>query len=284
MENLKFDTDWHMHTKEFSSCAKISLPEIVELKKKTGLRTIAVTEHSSHFYLPWDTTFPTYLDKPDVFAQLKEEGNRKMAGYISIMKSHRESGILTGLELDYIIGDGLFFDEIFRSSMDVIIGSVHWLRCMLPFFEKCRGDSSKACPLEEDEFLAAMKQIIESGIDIVGHPTHLFQWARRPVPVEVTNKIMDMAFANGTAVEINTAYRNPNEYFVRKWLERGGKIAVSTDTHHTHRFGDFSYAAEILSICGVTMKNLKNILFQPKKRNMKNTSTGSYHACKSSYR
>ncbi|MCD6318413.1 PHP domain-containing protein [Candidatus Aerophobetes bacterium] len=51
MENF-FNSDCHLHT-NYSYCGspEMTVERIANLMKKKGIRCIAITDHSSHFYL-----------------------------------------------------------------------------------------------------------------------------------------------------------------------------------------------------------------------------------------
>ncbi|MDD2706772.1 MAG: PHP domain-containing protein [Verrucomicrobiae bacterium] len=259
-----FDFDCHTHTKEYSLCGEMTLGELLAQKKTRGPRLVAVTDHSSHFYYPAET-LNQWLDKPGVFESRREKGNQKLEEYLDRLAAVRDQGILTGLELDYIIGDGLFFDEKYRRRFDVLIGSVHWLPCMLPFFEKHGGDHSRHCPFDLGEFIHWTGRMLESGIDVLGHPTNLYKWAGLEPDTRTIHWMIDAAKANHVAVEINCAHKDPGEYFIQKWLEKGGKIVCSSDAHSPAQYGEYSHAGKILRGCGVSQANLKEVLFVPRK-------------------
>src|SRR5207245_8165655 len=77
--------------------------------------------------------------------------------------------------------------------------------------------------------------ILETGIDIVGHPTMSPLAALgdpdAAYPLEWQEQLIALCVEHGVALEINEAYGLPHRAFLERAHARGARFAVGSDTH-----------------------------------------------------
>jgi len=77
--------------------------------------------------------------------------------------------------------------------------------------------------------------ILETGIDIVGHPTMSPLAAlgdpEDAYPVEWQERLIALCIEHGVAIEINEAYRVPHRAFLERAHARGARFSVGSDSH-----------------------------------------------------
>ena len=181
------------------------------------------------------------------------KAERAIREHFSSIRSYARNGIMLGLEADCDFEGNPIVPPGIREELDILIGSVHWLPCIV------EGDRDPRRCVRE--FLDITLKLLEKGIDVLAHPTRVFTWNGMEVPREVVDPLIDAAVANRVALELNSHSKDPDRYFVRRCLEKGATIAIGTDSHSPEEFGDFSYHSRMLAECGVTEEDLEAILW-----------------------
>jgi len=234
-------TDYHVHT-DWSYCCKAEgnykLEDLIRLMPERNVENFVVTDHSSHFYFEEQDAWQfRYIEDPRLFQLVKKEGNQRVKAYIKNIRSFRNKGVRVGMEVDIALDGTWILDKSYRDELEVIIGAVHWLPCL-----KKGGDLERL----KKEFLAQTLLILETGIDILAHPTRIFRQQGFSVPEEIIDPIIEKAISYGVALELNGHSRDPDEIFIKRCLEKGAKIVWGTDCHRLEEFGNFDFHRTIL--------------------------------------
>ena len=161
-------------------------------------------------------------------------------------------GLRVGLEYD--LGNAPPLARSTHDALDYVIGSVHQVtldgkrvgydlagahikgRTKPPYSEAARfGDPALQRRVLETHLALVREGILETGIDIVGHPTMSPLAAlgdpESGYPVEWQERLIELCVAGGVALEINEAYRVPHREFLVRAHARGVRFAVGSDTH-----------------------------------------------------
>ncbi len=202
--------DLHMHTR--ASDGAHSIEEMALVAKRVGRKYVAITDHSKA------VTVARGLDEKRMLKHMKEidRVNEKMEG-IEVLK---------GVEVDILKGGSLDMEKEILEKMDVVVGSVH-----------------SHFGMEEKEMTRRMIRAIETGlVDIVGHPTGRLLGERSAYAVDM-ERLMDMAKANGVALELNACPNrlDLNDVYCKMARDKGVWIVISTDSHNTAQLENLIY-------------------------------------------
>ena len=233
-----FDAHFHSDT---SYCTEggMSLDFIAETVKKKQLDGIAVTDHSFAIYFPEDIAWSwEYMSDSSVFDKFRERGDKNMDAYLTALENLEKEKIVPGIETE-TMHDGRFtFSPEFRSRIKLLIGSIHYL----PKTINASADTIM------DEWLKNTYQLLDSDIDILGHP---FRWIAQKMPGSVSEQLIDdivkTAKTNNIALEINSHFKiDTDRLMMKKIMKYNAKVVFSTDSHRRSQAGDFSYHLNLL--------------------------------------
>jgi histidinol phosphatase-like PHP family hydrolase len=161
-------------------------------------------------------------------------------------------GLRVGIEYDLGVAPPL--PRSTHDALDYVIGSVHQLtmdgarlgydfagaflkgRTAPPYAEAARfGDPELQRRVLEIHLALVREGILETGIDIVGHPTMSPLAAlgdpEAAYPVEWQERFIELCVGHGVAIEINEAYQVPHRAFLERAHARGARFAVGSDSH-----------------------------------------------------
>ena len=194
--------DVHMHTVETDG--KNTIEEMAEAAKKYGYKYIAITDHSKNL------AFANGLDDPRALAHIQRirEASDRMDGI----------KIFAGIEVD-ILGEGdLDLSNEVLAQMDLVIASVH------SQFNQESGQMT-------DRLLKAIEN---PNTSILGHPTGRQLLRRDAYPFDM-DAILKSAAKHKVAMELNSYpdRLDLNDVHLRQAKQRGVKIVINTDSHHT---------------------------------------------------
>ena len=256
---MPYTFDYHVHTgRSFCGENDVTVEALVALMAGRGLDRFSVTDHSSHFY--FDNTVsawnPDIVLDPAQIAKHEEKAYRAIQDHLAMIRSFAEKGVLTGLEIDITFRGDLVIPYGIMDNLDIVIGAAHWLPGL---------SIENTPPLKQlvRDFLDLNSLLMEQDIDVLAHPTRVFKKNGLHVPSEVVDPLIDIAIANNVALEINSHSEDPDEFFVKRCLEKGATLALGTDSHSLKEFGDFSYHRAMLTKCGVREDDKKSFLFEP---------------------
>jgi len=161
-------------------------------------------------------------------------------------------GLRVGIEYDLGVAPPLL--RTTRDALDYVIGSVHGIgsgrdrieynpagqflktRGKTPFRERSRFEDPALQRLILERHLALVREgILETGIDIVGHPTFTPLAALGDPEAgyagEWQERFIALCVENGVAIELNEAYGVPHREFLVRAQQRGARFSVGSDTH-----------------------------------------------------
>jgi histidinol phosphatase-like PHP family hydrolase len=246
---MKFD-DFHAHT-SLSYCAEdpISPRHYVEAIERGGsLRRVAITNHGFALYFPEDLAWSwRYMTQPSLFDEHLEWGNRRFIPHLEEVEARRDRGLLTGIEVEMMEDGRLTVDPRLRDRLDVVVGSIHWLR----------KEGEPAARIA-DEWMAHTRALVRTGIDILGHPLrYLSNWVK-PLPDGMVEFVVDQAAEAGVAVEINSHYVVEADLDLLLEADRREvPVVFSTDSHRFSEIGRFDYHEGLIARSGLAPEDLR---------------------------
>jgi len=211
-------TDLHLHTTYTDG--RMTVAEVLELAKASGLREIGFTDHARRT----STYVPAYLD------EIGREAVRICP----------EMRVFRGLEVKITTLAGeIDLAEETAASLDYVVGSLHRLPAKPDeevFVSWNLVEPSRAVDVEVEATLA----MIERGrAQVVGHLGRVFlEHYTVPFPDSAIRAIVEAAKQHSVAIELNGRF--PAEHFervLRHCLESNCLVAVSSDAHKAEDVG-----------------------------------------------
>lgn len=194
--------DLHAHSKW--SDGKSSIEEMALKAKDLGYEYIAITDHSPSSRIAGGLSIERLYEKKKEI----EAARKKLKGIKILMGS--EVDIKSDGSLDYP-------DEVLR-DLDIVVISVH------SGFKMDR----------ETMTTRIVKALQNPFVHVLGHPTGRLIGERDPYEVDI-DRVIRTAKEFGKAIEVNSFYSrlDLNDINVRKAVDMGVRIVISTDSHHT---------------------------------------------------
>lgn len=179
-----------------------SLEEMARAAKALGLSWFTVTEHSQSSGYAGGLSIDKLKQQWDEIDRINET-----------VKGIR---LLKGVESDILEDGSLDYPDSILEQLDVVIGSIH---------QRYSQDEAQMTK----RMLAAFDN---PHLHIWGHPTGRLLNKREPAPMRM-EEILDKAAKKGVTIEVNGCpdRMDLSPEHVRKALERGLKLVVSTDAH-----------------------------------------------------
>jgi DNA polymerase (family 10) len=200
----------HMHTLETDG--RCTIEEMAQAAKERGYQYIAITDHSKNL------AFANGLD------------DKRAVEHIARIRAANEQiegiTIMAGIEVDILADGELDLSDSVLEQMDVIVASVH--------------SAFNQEPQQMTDRL--LRAIGNKNTSILGHPTGRLLLRRDAYQFDM-DAILKAALQNRVAMELN-AYPDRldlNDVHLRMARERGVKIVINTDAHHTSHFEKIKY-------------------------------------------
>lgn len=229
IEAADIQGDVHMHTVETDG--RCSIEEMALAAKARGYQYIAITDHSKNL------AFANGLD------------DRRAAGHVKKIRQADKSmdgiRIFAGIEVD-ILGDGsLDLSDAVLEEMDLVIASVH------SHFNQ-----------EPAQMTARLLKTVENpNVSILGHPTGRLLLRREAFEFDM-DAVLKAAMENKVAMELN-AYPDRLDLcdrHLRMAKQRGVKIVINTDSHHTSHMEKMRYGIAQARRAWLTKNDVLNTL------------------------
>ena len=202
--------DVHMHTVETDG--KNTIEEMAEAAKAHSYKYMAITDHSKNL------AFANGLDDKRALVHIERirSANEKLDGIT----------IFAGIEVDILADGDLDLSDDVLAQMDVVIASVHSV-----FNQE---------PVKMTERL--LKAVANPNTSIIGHPTGRLQLRRDAYHFDM-DAILTAAAKNKVAMELNSYpdRLDLNDIHLRQAKQRGVKIVINTDSHHTSHLDKIRY-------------------------------------------
>lgn len=249
--------DSHTHT-EFSSDSNTPIRMQIERAIDLGMKAIYITDHQD-FDFPEEVYGMSFQFDTKAYMQtlirVKEEYQDRIDVRFGV-----ELGLMTHLK-EHL--------ETYTSHwpFDYVIGSVHLVRCMDPYYpEFYEGRTSQEAYLEY--FETTLENVrLHNCFDALGHLDYVVRYGPASpagYPADdydpVIDEILRTLVQKGIALECNTAglkyglgFPNPHEKVIRRYLELGGEmITLGSDGHQPAHVGyAFTSIGDYLKSCGV---------------------------------
>jgi DNA polymerase (family 10) len=202
--------DVHMHTVETDG--KNTIEEMAEAARARGYKYMAITDHSKNL------AFANGLD--DKRAVVHIERIRAANDKID------DITIFAGIEVDILADGDLDLSDDVLAQMDLVIASVHSV------FNQ-----------EPAKMTERLLQAVENpNTSIIGHPTGRLQLRRDAYRFDM-DAILTSAAKHKVAMELNSYpdRLDLNDIHLRQAKQRGVKIVINTDSHHTSHLDKIRY-------------------------------------------
>jgi len=206
--------DLHMHTS--ATDGRLSIREMAEAARARGLRYIAITDHSKALAMT------NGLDERRLLEQIKEirQVNSEMEGF----------RILAGIEVDIHRDGRLDLDDEALAQLDIVVASVH-----------------SYMQIEPEEMTDRLLRAFENRyLNVLAHPTGRQLLSREPYRFDL-ERILSEAARRGIHLEINSSPErlDLNEQNARRAKEKGVKLVISTDAHHTRHLPNIKFGVKM---------------------------------------
>ena len=202
--------DVHMHTVETDG--KNTIEEMAEAAQARGYKYMAITDHSKNL------AFANGLDDKRAVAHIQRihEANAKFDGIT----------IFAGIEVDILADGDLDLSDDVLAQMDLVIASVHSV-----FNQE---------PAKMTDRL--LKAVVNPNTSIIGHPTGRLQLRRDAYHFDM-DTVLTAAAKHKVAMELNSYpdRLDLNDVHLRQAKQRGVKIVINTDSHHTSHLDKIRY-------------------------------------------
>ena len=202
--------DVHMHTVETDG--KNTIEEMAEAAKARDYKYMAITDHSKNL------AFANGLDDKRAVAHIQRirNANEKIDSLT----------IFAGIEVDILPDGDLDLSDEVLAQMDVVIASVHSV-----FNQE---------PAKMTDRL--LKAIENPHTSIIGHPTGRLQLRRDAYHFDM-DAVLTAAAKHKVAMELNSYpdRLDLNDVHLRRAKQRGVKIVINTDSHHTSHLDKIRY-------------------------------------------
>ena len=225
--------DVHMHTVETDG--RNTIEEMAEAARARGYKYMAITDHTKAL------AFANGLDDKRAIEHIRRI--RKASDQIDGIK------ILAGVEVDILADGKLDLSDDVLAQMDIVIASVHSL-----FNQEPANMTDRL-----------LKAIENPNTSVLGHPTGRLLLRRDAYQFDL-DAILKAAALRRVAMELN-AYPDRldlNDRHLRMAKERGVKIVINTDSHHTSHLEKIRYGVLQARRAWLTKDDVLNTLPAPK--------------------
>ncbi|MFT7597701.1 MAG: DNA polymerase (family 10) [Acidimicrobiales bacterium] len=202
--------DLHYHT-DRSGDGRSTVEEMVQEGRANGYRYLAITDHGEDLAINGSSA-----------EEMLE--HREHIG--EIQKKYPDLHLLWGCELNIAADGGLDYSDEFRAMFDYTVASVH------SHFDRSAKDQTKRL----------VKAISDPTVDSIGHLTGRYIGRRPGIELEI-DIVLEALFTFDVALEINGALQRLDAAsdVVRRAVQRGVKLVINTDSHHTSDLGRMEY-------------------------------------------
>ena len=219
----------HMHTVETDG--KNTIEEMAEAARQRGYKYIAITDHTKNLAMA------NGLDDKRAVAHIARirAANDRIEGIT----------VMPGIEVDILSDGSLDLSDSVLEQMDVVVASVH-----------------SAFNQEKQQLTDRLLRAISNpNVSILGHPTGRLQLRREAYDFDF-EAVLQIARDKQVAMELN-AYPERldlNDVHLRRARDRGVRIVINTDAHHTSHFEKIKYGILQARRAWLTAKDVLNTL------------------------
>jgi DNA polymerase (family 10) len=202
--------DVHMHTVETDG--KNTIEEMAEAARARGYKYMAITDHTKNLAMANGLTDERALKH----IKRIRETNKQIEGI----------KIFAGAEVDILADGSLDLSDSVLEQMDIVIASVH--------------SHFNQEPAQMTERI--LKAIENRNTSVIGHPTGRLLLRRDAYKFDM-EAVLNAAAKNKVAMELNSFpdRLDLNDQHLRMAKQRGVKIVINTDAHHTSHMEMIKY-------------------------------------------
>jgi DNA polymerase (family 10) len=196
--------DLQVHTDRSDGTA--TMEQMALAAKEFGLEYISITDHTKSLALAGGLDEEELLDQASKTAELADRIGMR---------------VLSSAEVNIMKDGTLDIANNVLDKLDIVGAAIH---------------SQFALPIEvQTERL--VKAAKNPSVDILFHPTGRLINKREGYPVDI-EKVIDVAFDTGTALEIDAHYDRLDlkDEYVRMAVQKGVKMTIDSDAHHPVHF------------------------------------------------
>lgn len=252
---LTIDFDCHVHTTRSACGEDITDSWLCERAHENRVR-FTVTDHTMHLYYEPERAWAMMSDEGiALYEQRKVSGRDNVLRYLEEIRSCGSPNMMVGVELDVHPDGQIMFPDDLRGEVDIMVGALHYMPTL-----RHKAPYAKI----EAEFRQQTLWLLEYGVDVLAHPYRILLGAGQPASDELVEWVVDRAAEHGTALEINSHKLFPEHdmLMIQLAAQRGMKLAIGTDAHHSREFGEFSYHRHILTRAGLSEDQAQGMLFR----------------------
>ena len=231
--------DLHIHT-SFSD-GEYTVDEAVKIAEKKGLKVVAITDHYS-----------------EVHPHLKRIKRSNFSKYLQTLERFN---VIKGVEVEILQDGTISISKTKLEELDLVIGGLHSINNI-----KFWGDSTPIWDTKRfvENVRVVLIKAIETGLlDVIAHVSWLPKMLRKVTQNIIADdwikSIVDTCCDWGVAIEINCAWRVPDERFITHSIKKGVKLSIGSDAHQRSMIGKTDYAVDLFN----KMKIPENYLFIP---------------------
>lgn len=204
--------DLHMHTAWSDGTQKIE--EMAEACYKMGYEYMAITDHSKSSYVAHGLT------EKEILEQMKE------IDQINKKYSKKTFKILKGSEVDILPDGSIDFSNEILEQLDIFPAAIH-----------SRFSMNRAQMTER-----IIKAMQNKHVKLISHPTGRLINKREPYDLDM-DAIIEAAAEFKVALELNSQplRLDLKDVYLRRAAEKGAKIIINTDSHHTSQLKHMQY-------------------------------------------
>ncbi len=219
--------DVHMHTVETDG--KCTIEEMVEGARARGYKYMAITDHSKNL------AFANGLDDKRAIEHIQR--------IRTAAKQYDDITVFAGIEVDILADGELDLSDSVLEQMDVVIASVH--------------SHFQQEPQQMTDRL--LRAIANPNTSIIGHPTGRILLRRDGFAFDM-DAILKAAAKARVAMEHNSYpdRLDLNDLHLRMARERGVKVVINTDSHHTSHMQNIRYGIRQLRRAWMTPADVLN--------------------------
>jgi DNA polymerase (family 10) len=199
-----------MHTVETDG--RCTIGEMAQAAKDRGYKYMAITDHTKNL------AFANGLDDKRAIEHIRRirESGKQIAGI----------RIFAGIEVDILADGSLDLSDSVLEQMDLVIASVH-----SHFAQE---------PAQMTERL--LRAVGNKNVSMIGHPTGRILLRRDGYSYDM-DAVLKAAAASRCAMELNSYPDRLDlcDLHLRMAKERGVKIVINTDSHHTSHMENIKY-------------------------------------------
>jgi DNA polymerase (family 10) len=221
--------DVHMHTVETDG--KCSIEEMATAARDRGYKYMAITDHTKNLAMANGLTDERAL----LHLKKIRDANKKVEGI----------KILAGAEVDILFDGGLDLSDEVLAQMDIVIASIH--------------SHFNMEPAQMTERI--IKAIENPNTCLIAHPTGRLLLRRDAYKLDI-DAILKSSAKHRVAMEHN-AYADRldlNDQHLRMAKQRGVKIVINTDSHHTSHMEMMKYGVLQARRAWLTKEDVLNTL------------------------